>query len=147
MKYSNLVLASFLAVGVTVTSAWAMGPGSGPAGSCQGGPGAGGNSPMQAFMNLGDTLDLTSDQETALAEFMETLQQRRGEMMRARMSSQPAADVERPAPEILRDKARMMENRVGMMRTMADALEKFYVKLTPEQQAVLSQTIASHEGG
>lgn len=146
MKYRNLITTSVFAASLATGSAWAMGPGGALPGACQGSTGPGGAPPMEALMNMSTTLNLTPEQQTAWAEFMETVQRKRGEMM-GLMFSQRAAGAEQPAPEILRNNARLMENRVDMMRTMADALEKLYANLTPEQQAVLSQTIAKHEGG
>lgn len=150
MKHTYLVATTVLAAAMMASSAWAMGPGSGMANACQGvpqgNPGAGGNPPMAELMNMSATLNLTPEQQAAWTEFMETVQRKRGEMMGVMFSRGPSR-VDSPAPAVLRDNARKMENRVHMMRSMADALEKLYSHLTPEQQAILSQTIANHEGG
>lgn len=123
-------------------SAWAMGPN----GTCPTGPGGGTQPPMMTLTNLDAELQLSEAQRGAWDEFVTTVNARRSEMMGSMMAQRNAGASSGPAYDNLRNNAQLMEKRMTMMRTMADALEQLYTKLTPEQQAVIDRTIAGHEG-
>ena len=121
---------------------YGMGYGMGPQGMHQG---YAGNS-EQGLAELKSELGITAEQESAWQAFVDnaTQQDKSREAWFAKLRDARAAAT---TPELVAQRAEMMEQRQNELENTAAAVKNLYAALTPEQQAIADQRLGGYGPG